>query len=214
VQVRDAAGNVSAERTIVVKRTQVVPTPTPTPVPTPKPTPGPTPSPTGDTTRPTITKLTLPVQVPPARSARTSTTVYAIVAAKDDTAPTQVRFSAMDGRWGAWQSISGAHRVYLTPGAGWRGVLVQVSDAAGNRSTPWFQPVLVAPRGSSWMKGTARADRLRGGRGTQHIDSSNFDRGAVDHISCGAGVDTVLAQPEDIVARDCEHVLRIRTPAW
>jgi hypothetical protein len=224
VQVRDAAGNVSIERTLVVKRTQVTPAPTPTPTPTPaptptptpapKPSPTPTPTPRGDTIRPKIVKLTLPVQIPPARRGRGRNATYAVVVAKDDTRATKVRFSALDGRWGRWQSIRGAHRVYLTPGTGWRGVLVQVGDAAGNRSVPWFQPVLVARRGSSWMKGTSRADRLRRGRGTQHIDSSNFDRGAVDHISCGAGVDTVLAQPEDVVARDCEHVLRIRTPAW
>jgi hypothetical protein len=218
VQVRDAAGNLSAERSIVVRRAAPpvtpAPKPAPTPTPTPIPTPTPTPTPAGDTSRPVITKLVLPAQVPPARSGRARTVVYAVVGARDDHGVAEVRFSTLDGRWGAWQPASGARRVMLTPGTGWRGVLVQVRDAAGNRSAAWYQPVLVAPRGSAWLKGTTGADRLRGARGTQHIDASNFDRGAIDQISCGAGVDTVLAQAEDVVARDCEHVQRVRMPAW
>jgi hypothetical protein len=195
-----------------------VPTPTPTPAPTPTQPTGPVVSGGGggsaDTTKPTITRLVVPVQVPPARSSRARVSVPVVVTAKDDVAAVQVRVSALDGRWGAWQSIGGAHRVALVAGTGWRGVLVQVRDAAGNRSTPWYQPVLVAPRGSAWKKGTSGADRIRTSRGAQHVDVSSFDRGAVDHVSCGAGIDTVLAQPEDVVARDCEHVVRIKAPAW
>ena len=63
-----------------------------------------------------------------------------------------------------------------------------------------------------WRKGTRRGDKVRTGRGAQHIDVSSFDR-KVDRVTCGGGYDTVLAQPEDIVAKDCERVLRVTIPA-
>jgi hypothetical protein len=98
-------------------------------------------------------------------------------------------------------------------GPGWKGVFIQVKDSVGTTSVPWFQPVLVGPRGVGWYKGTRRADKARLGRGTQHVDLSTFDR-TVDRVSCGAGFDTVYAQREDIVARDCERVVRVKMPAW
>ena len=103
--------------------------------------------------------------------------------------------------------------VVLPSGAGWKGVFVQVRDGVGTTSVPWFQPVLVGPRGMDWKKGTRKADRLKLGRGSQHVDLSSFDR-QVDRVSCGSGIDTVYAQPNDIVAKDCERVVRVKLPAW
>jgi hypothetical protein len=123
-----------------------------------------------------------------------------------------VRFSTT-GRWSKWQRLRSRNAVILPRGIGWKGVLIQVRDAAGTRSTPWFQPVLVGPRGTRWLKGTSRLNRIRGGRGSDHIDSSQFDR-KVDIITCGAGWDTVLAQPEDRVDRSCERVIRVKLPAF
>jgi hypothetical protein len=37
--------------------------------------------------------------------------------------------------------------------------------------------------------------------------------GEVDSITCGAGTDTVIADPQDVVARDCENVDRGSAPA-
>ena len=157
--------------------------------------------------KPVITSIRLPVQVSRGRAAT------AVVRARDDVAATHVRFSVGNGRWGAWQPIAGTRTVLLPLGAGWKGVLTQVRDAAGNRSIPWFQPVFMAPIGAQWYKGTSAADRVRLGGGPQHADLSTFDR-KVDRISCGSGYDTVLAQPGDVVARDCERVSRFVAPAW
>jgi hypothetical protein len=228
VQVRDAVGNRSAERTVVIRRTappapNPAPTPNPTPGPTPNPAPNPDPAPTpnptpadptppvsgggGDTTKPRLLSVRLPIQLKRGRVA------IAIVRARDNVRPTHVRFSVGNRRWGAWQRINGRHRVILPRGTGWKGVLVQARDAAGNRSTPWFQPIFMAPVGAAWRKGSSRADRIRVRRGSQHVDLSNFDR-KVDRVSCGSGYDTVLLQPEDIAARDCERVTRFVSPAW
>jgi hypothetical protein len=54
---------------------------------------------------------------------------------------------------------------------------------------------------------------IRTGRGNQNIDLSSFDS-TVDRVSCGAGHDTVYAQPEDVVARDCERVIRVKLPRF
>ena len=54
-------------------------------------------------------------------------------------------------------------------------------------------------------------DRLSGGAGHDRIDardSKNADRRRIDTITCGAGRDTVLADPRDRVARDCERVTK------
>ena len=39
--------------------------------------------------------------------------------------------------------------------------------------------------------------------GNDTIDARD---GEVDSITCGAGTDTVIADPQDVVAPDCEHV--------
>lgn len=224
VQVRDAAGNASAERGVTIHRAAppVQPAPIPNPAPTPRPDPTPSPTPTltpaptpavvgggesGDRSQPRILRVRMPVQITKGRA------VGVAVAARDDRGVTKVRFSTGTGRWGAWQPVTGTRRVLLPAGLGWRGVLLQVRDAAGNRSTPWFQPIFVAPHGASWRKGTTGADRVRTGSGTQHVDLSSYDR-KVDRVSCGRGADTVLAQPEDIVARDCERVNRFLSPRF
>lgn len=165
--------------------------------------------------RPKITFARMPVQV--FRGRRIHVLVHgtadsSVSVGRGRNSVTQVRFSTT-GRWTRWMSVRGRHTILLPRGIGWKGVLVQVRDRAGTRSTPWFQPVLVGPRGTRWMKGTSGRDRIRGSRGSQHIDSSQFDR-TRDIISCGAGWDTVYAQPEDFVSRSCERVIRVKVPRF
>jgi hypothetical protein len=223
VEVRDAAGNVSAPAVASVTWTEPVAPPPVQPAPTEPDQPAPgqpgQPTPIGPTVdggggddgaaelpRPRIVSATVPVQVFAGRR------IVVGVRATGDSPVTQVRFSTV-GRWSAWQPIAGKRAVVLPAGVGWKGLLVQVVDEAGTRSVPWFQPILMGPRGVQWSKGTAKADRIATGRGSQHIDASSFDQ-VVDRISCGAGTDTVYAQPDDVVARDCERVTRVKMPAW
>lgn len=54
-------------------------------------------------------------------------------------------------------------------------------------------------------------DRFSGDAGNERIDArdrSAIDRRGRDRIACGAGLDSVLADPRDIVARDCERVVK------
>jgi Ca2+-binding RTX toxin-like protein len=56
-------------------------------------------------------------------------------------------------------------------------------------------------------------DRFSGGSGNDRIDardSTAAGRRGVDRILCGAGVDTVLADPRDSITRDCERSRVIR----
>jgi Tol biopolymer transport system component len=53
--------------------------------------------------------------------------------------------------------------------------------------------------------GSARADRVRGSRLNDVI---RVPGGGVDRVTCGRGRDTVYADRRDIVAHDCERVLR------
>lgn len=65
--------------------------------------------------------------------------------------------------------------------------------------------------GPDKLTDTRGVDVFSGGAGIDLIDardSSRADRRRRDRISCGAGRDTVLADPRDIVARDCERVIR------
>ena len=51
-------------------------------------------------------------------------------------------------------------------------------------------------------------DRFSGGSGNDRIDardSTLSGRRGIDRIRCGAGIDTVLADPSDQIARDCER---------
>lgn len=122
-----------------------------------------------------------------------------------------VRLAGENGRWGKLRPI-GSVAVPLSKGAGWKGVFIQVVDAQGNRSRVYFQTILSAPRTASWIRGSKVADKLRGSRRADHIDLSRFDD-RVDSVSCGAGFDTVLLQPGDAAAKDCEKVVYLRTPA-
>ncbi len=56
-------------------------------------------------------------------------------------------------------------------------------------------------------------DRFSGGSGNDRIDardSTRAGRRSADRILCGTGVDTVLADPRDSVARDCERSRVVR----
>jgi hypothetical protein len=221
VEVRDPSGNVSAVRAVTVDFTAPAAPQQPAPTPTnPRPSqPGAVPTgPTvdggggagggdaADLPRPKITSAAIPVQVFSGRR-------IAVRLKASGASPVRlVRFSTT-GRWSAWQRLRASNSLVLPRGIGWKGVLVQVRDTAGASSVPWFQPVLMGPRGTRWAKGTTAANRIRGGRGSDHIESSQFDE-KVDVISCGAGWDTVYAQPEDRVARDCERVVRVKLPSW
>lgn len=229
VVVVDAAGNVSSPyyvRATTVAAPPVVPAPTPAaPTPakpvmpplvggakptTPKPaTPTPqAPNAVVDTVAPTILKVAMPGQV--VRGRKLSVTLKAT----DNVRGTlQVRFATENGRWGAWQSVTGRKAITLSAGRGWKGMFTQVRDAAGNRSKPWFQTVFAAPVGASWARGTAGVDRIAGTRRSDYVDASQYDS-KVDSITCGGGTDYVLLQPGDVAARDCEHVARVITPKF
>jgi Tol biopolymer transport system component len=77
--------------------------------------------------------------------------------------------------------------------------------------------------GSDWINGGAGNDHLDGGPGNDTIiggpghdtivagpgnDVIHARDGARDRIDCGKGIDTVYADPVDVVARDCEKVVR------
>ena len=62
---------------------------------------------------------------------------------------------------------------------------------------------LIGGAGGDRLVGGAGADRLIGGEGEDHITARD---GEVDTISCGGGEDAAVADAEDEVAADCEHV--------
>ena len=59
--------------------------------------------------------------------------------------------------------------------------------------------------GDDRVFGNQGRDALAGGDGDDRISAVD---GAVDRISCGPGRDTVIADADDVVARDCEAVRR------
>jgi hypothetical protein len=70
---------------------------------------------------------------------------------------------------------------------------------------------LLGGTGPDWLTDRHGIDHLSGGAGNDHIDARDTlptDRRGRDRISCGAGVDHVLADRRDIVARDCEKVVK------
>lgn len=211
IQVRDAAGNLSAPATVRI--TQVAPpAPKPSQPGTPRPvlpaTPGAPVAGGGgsDTTRPLLTAVTMSPQVP-------GRSLVVRLRASDEVGVTLVRFATENGRWGSWRTLRSSYAIRLTSGQGWKGVFVQVRDAAGNRSRGWYQSVLSAPRTAHWVRGSAKADRMRMAGGREHADLSAYD-GRADRITCGGGSDTVLLQPEDAASADCERVVRLVTPKW
>jgi len=66
---------------------------------------------------------------------------------------------------------------------------------------------LVGGDGSDRLIGGPGNDQFNGGKGSDTI-IANDTRGAVDTVQCGAGRDTVVANPQDRVAADCEQVTR------
>jgi hypothetical protein len=63
--------------------------------------------------------------------------------------------------------------------------------------------VLVGGPGNDSLFDNRGRDTLKGGRGTDRFSSADFN---TDVIRCGPGKDTVVADPEDDVGRDCEQV--------
>src|SRR5258708_5693134 len=64
---------------------------------------------------------------------------------------------------------------------------------------------LPASAAAGTIIGTARHDRVRGSAGNDLIDLVG---GGIDDVRCGAGIDTVMVDPSDHAARDCEVVAR------
>ena len=66
--------------------------------------------------------------------------------------------------------------------------------------------LLLGGRGNDRLVGGPGRDELNGGSGADLLDAR--DHRGRDRVACGPGRDTVLASPEDVVARDCERVRR------
>jgi sugar lactone lactonase YvrE len=126
VQVRDAAGN---ESTVVSTTTQVVAAAQDPQDPDPvKP----------DAVAPSLTKVTLPATT-------TTRDVKLAITATDAVGITQARVANEDGVWGAWKAYATPLAHQLTAGLSYKGVYVQVRDAAGNESAvAWTTTQLVA----------------------------------------------------------------------
>jgi sugar lactone lactonase YvrE len=139
VQVRDAAGNESA---ILYRRSDVVlgapaPDPQPVPDPDPQPQPDPDPAPGPDVTAPTLRSVTIP--------ATTATSVINVALdGTDDRPGLLVRMATDDGDdWTGWQPYAATMRFTLRAGIGYRGVYVQLRDAAGNEGTILYRTTRV-----------------------------------------------------------------------
>jgi hypothetical protein len=121
--------------------------------------------------------------------------------------------------------ISGRQRA-LVGGAKIAAALVLVSSAIGAAPTPVRHPaakhhtarvhvvslvgtaapdVLRGGRGNDWIQGRGGVDRLYGGDGNDALDAVD---GVRDYVSCGAGYDQVTADRADVVAHDCEAIIR------
>jgi Ca2+-binding RTX toxin-like protein len=68
--------------------------------------------------------------------------------------------------------------------------------------------ILRGEGGADEIHGNAGNDQVLGGGGQDFIDVSG-DPTFIDRVSCGAGTDTVFADPNDIVNPDCENVTRV-----
>jgi hypothetical protein len=93
-------------------------------------TPPPAPS-TPDRTAPVLRGALVPSSV-------TSRSVVVTIDATDDVGVSQVRFANEDGTWGPWQAFAPAMNHQLSAGTGYKGVYVQVRDAARNESLVTF----------------------------------------------------------------------------
>ncbi|MCW2923914.1 MAG: putative repeat protein [Thermoleophilia bacterium] len=147
VQVRDAAGNESA---IAYHTTNVTaqgpapapvpvpnPVPVPVPVPNPVPVPVPVPAPGPDVTDPVVRSVAIP-------ATNVGSTVGLIVDATDNAAVTEMRMcDDYCLGWTPWVPYHANVSFVLRAGAGYRGVYVQVRDAAGNESGALYRTTLV-----------------------------------------------------------------------
>lgn len=115
VQVRDAAGNESAN---AVVRTRYA---------VDAPPANADPAAPADTVAPTLTKIALPAET-------TTQNVNVALTATDNVAIAQVRFANEDGNWTNWQAYATPKAWTLSPNFGGKLVFAQVRDAAGNES--------------------------------------------------------------------------------
>ena len=115
VQVRDAAGNESAN---AVVRTRYA---------VDAPAVNPNPGAPADTVAPTLTRITMPAET-------TTQNVNIGLTAADNVAVAQVRFANEDGNWTNWQAYANPKAWTLSPNFGGKLVFAQVRDAAGNES--------------------------------------------------------------------------------
>lgn len=109
VQVRDAAGNLSAEVLKYTSHQAIV-----------------------DTADPVITAVTVPAIVHAADPL--TATVPVAIEVTDDTGATEVRFADESGDYGAWQAFAPTVNVSTSPGYGSKAIFVQVRDDAGHWS--------------------------------------------------------------------------------
>lgn len=89
--------------------------------------------PTIDTTAPQLREVTVP-------SPTTTREITVTIDAVDESGEMgKMRFANEDGNWGDWMPFEAQASWTLTDGYGYKGVFVQVSDAAGNISDPLFR---------------------------------------------------------------------------
>ncbi len=91
----------------------------------------PAPSPVVDRTAPILYGVLAP-------SSTTTASAVITINASDDIGVAQVRFANEDGNWGPWQAYGPALTHQLSAGTGYKGVYVQVRDAAHNESAVAF----------------------------------------------------------------------------
>jgi hypothetical protein len=214
VQVRDASGR---ESNIVYRTTSYMAGAAPAPDPNPAPNPNPNPAPV-DAAAPKVTAVTLP-------NPTNTQTIAVTTTASDDIGVTELRLANEDGNWGAWRQFASPTPQLLSPGAGTKGVFVQVRDAAGKVSNIVYtktrlQNGYVAGRlrgnrvrltpARDQRHGSMGADRIRGTARPDLLLSVQYDR-TRDVVDCGGGKDVAIVRPED-VTRHCERVIVTRAP--
>jgi len=139
----------------------------------------------------------------------------------DRSAPSDIRIERTDGRrervvarfrghdslMPAWSVDGGALTFVVTPRAGYleqSGELWRV-DATGRGLHPISSDCRFGTGAADRLAGTARSDRILALEGDDVVDVRGGGR---DTIRCGRGRDTVRADRHDVVARDCERVMR------
>jgi hypothetical protein len=142
VQVRDAAGNVSAVISATTTYTApVVVTPpvvTPPVVVPPVVVPPVVVPPVKVNQAPVVTDVILP-------DPATTQTVTVTTVATDDGTIAKMRLATEEGNWSAWRDWSPTTQFTLTAGEGFRGVSVQVQDAEGLLSNSKYKMTTLTP---------------------------------------------------------------------